>query len=181
MNGLKRKTVGAMFLMRTLMMVYQEKVCRTLPKHSLNSLSSSGATGICCDNCLQKSNINHPLLSKFPTTVPKRPISPSSGVEDSPRQEPDEQGKRQMAEGAKVANRRDNNLKGVRELLENWRITTWLEKYCRQPWGHQCLLSDTLITSIATKARFKSVEDLINARWSPTHADKHGDEILAML
>lgn len=156
-----------------------------LPEHSLSSRpSSSDPTGICCDNCLRKLNIDHPLLSKFPTTatsVSKRPISPSSDIESSPRQEPDEQGKRQMAEGARVANRRDDHLKGARDLLESWRITTWLEQYYRRPWGHQCLLSDTLITSIATKARFKSVEEFINAGWSPTHADKHGDEILAML
>jgi hypothetical protein len=66
-----------------------------------------------CDNCLQKSNVNHLLLAKFPTTVPKHPISPSSDVEDSPRQEPDEQGKWQMAESAKVANHHDNHLKGA--------------------------------------------------------------------
>jgi hypothetical protein len=42
-------------------------------------------------------------------------------------------------------------------------------------------MSETLITSIATKARFKSVEEYINAGWSPTHADKHGDEILAIM
>ena len=86
-----------------------------------------------------------------------------------------------MAEGARVANRRDDHLKGARDLLQNWHITTWLKQYRRRPWGYQCLLSDTLITSIATKARFKSVEDYINAGWSPTHADKHGVEILAML
>ena len=86
-----------------------------------------------------------------------------------------------MAEGTKVANCHDTHLKGVWTLLENWHMTTWLGQYCRQPCGHQCLLSDTLVTSIATKACFKSVEELINSGWSPIHADKHRDEVLVML
>ena len=104
------------------------------------------------------------------TVTLKRPISPSSDTEDSPQQEVDEDGKQQMAEGARVANCRDSHLKGARELLEKWRIQTWLDQYRRRPWGHHSFLSDVLITSFATKARFSLTEDLIDTGWSPTHA-----------
>ncbi|KAF8235592.1 hypothetical protein L208DRAFT_1392214 [Tricholoma matsutake] len=97
------------------------------------------------------------------------------------RQEADEDGKRQMAEGARVANHRDSHLKGARELLEKWRIEMWLDQYRRWPWGHHSFLSDVLITSFATKARFSLTEDLIDAGWSPTHAQKHGQELLGIL
>jgi hypothetical protein len=131
-------------------------------------------TGICCDNCLLKSNTDHPLLAKS-NTAPHRPISPSSNIDDSPQQEADENGKQQMAEGAKVANCRDAHLKGAQELLEKWHIKTWLEFYCHWPWGHHCFLSD------ATKACFSSIDDLIDTGWSPTHSKKHGQEVLEFL
>lgn len=86
-----------------------------------------------------------------------------------------------MAEGAKVANCRDAHLKGARELLEKWQIKTWLEFYHRRPWGHHCFLSDVLIMTIATKARFSSIDDLIDTGWSPTHSKKHGQEVLELL
>lgn len=113
--------------------------------------------------------------------TPERPPSPSSDIEDSPVQEADENGKRQMAEGSKVANRREKHLQGARELLVTWRSSVWLAKYRRRPWGIQGLLPDTVVTSIATKARLKTIEDLEGTGWSSTHAKRHGEEVLKML
>ncbi|KAF8222444.1 hypothetical protein L208DRAFT_1413394 [Tricholoma matsutake] len=79
----------------------------------------------------------------------------------------------QMAEGARVANHQDSHLKV--------RIEMWSDQYHRQPWGHHSFLSDVLITLFATKAHFSLTEDLINAGWSPTHAQKHGQELLGIL
>ncbi|KAF8222183.1 hypothetical protein L208DRAFT_1525277, partial [Tricholoma matsutake] len=80
---------------------------------------NDGTTGICCDHCLRKSDSDHPLLAMSIAAITlKHPISPSSDTEDSPWQEADEDGKWQMAEGARVANHQDSHLKGAQELLE---------------------------------------------------------------
>lgn len=141
-------------------------------------------SGICCDNCLRKTNPSHPLLQPAPNPLldmPNRSASPSSDTEDSPVQEADDNGKRPMAEGAKVANRREKHLQGAKDLLMTWRFSTWMEMYRRRPWGVQCLLPDAIVTVFATKARLETIDDLEGAGWSPTHAKRHGDAVLRLL
>ena len=43
------------------------------------------------------------------------------------------------------------------------------------------MLPDTILTALATKAHFQTLEDLITAGWSPTHVQKHGAEIISIL
>ncbi|KAJ7835534.1 hypothetical protein B0H14DRAFT_2590171 [Mycena olivaceomarginata] len=103
-------------------------------------------TGVCCDNCLRKTTPDHALLSKRSPTI-DQPGLPSPDTEDSPRQV-DANGKRGMDEAASV----------------------------RRSWGYQAFLPDKVLTAVATKARFTTINDLISGGWSPTHARKHDAE-----
>jgi hypothetical protein len=142
--------------------------------------TSAAPTGDCCDNCLRKTDPEHPLLLKRAPAL-DRPGSPASDTEDSPGQQPDTNGKRGMNEAATVPDRREEHLKGARTRLDGWRTQTWVELYRRRPWGPTVLLPDKVLTALASKARFASVDDLIGAGWSATHARKHGTAVLAML
>ncbi|KAJ7234564.1 hypothetical protein C8J57DRAFT_1531508 [Mycena rebaudengoi] len=75
-----------------------------------NSVARKPATGICCDNCLNKTAPTHPLLVPRPVVI-DRPGSPGSDTEDSPHQEPDANGKRGMNPASRVADRREDHLK----------------------------------------------------------------------
>ena len=86
-----------------------------------------------------------------------------------------------MAEASCIANRREAHLQGARELLEAWRLETWMKLYRRCPWGIQALLPDTILTALALKARLRTLENLISVGWSPTHVQKHGAEIIDIL
>ena len=113
--------------------------------------------------------------------IANRTVSPSNDTEDSPTDARNSNGKQVMAEASSVANRREDHLHGARELLEAWRFETWMKLYRRCPWGIQALLPDTILTALATKARFQTLEDLITAGWSPTHVQKHGAKIISIL
>jgi hypothetical protein len=54
----------------------------------------------------------------------ERPRTPASDTEDSPCQDPNDNGKRIMSEASSVASRREDHLHGARELLESWRFET---------------------------------------------------------
>ncbi|KAJ7666121.1 hypothetical protein DFH06DRAFT_1185976 [Mycena polygramma] len=140
-------------------------------------------TGICCDNCLRKLSPDHPLLAQSQPEKPvDRPRSPSSDDEDSPSQTPAANGKRPMREAPTFPNRYNNHLKEARTLLQSWRDDTCATVYRRRPWGPDVLLPDDVLTKFATWQRLRTVTDLVEkGGWSPTHAAKHGAEILAML
>ncbi|KIK06057.1 hypothetical protein K443DRAFT_637223 [Laccaria amethystina LaAM-08-1] len=148
--------------------------------HTLLIPPHPGPTGICCDNCLRKTDPSHSLLCTQ-TAPPQRADSPSSSTEDSPTTSCNVHGKRRMAEAATIANRREAHREGARELLVNWRNKTWSELYRKRPWGVQVLLPDVVLTALASKARLKTHEDLTGAGWSPIHARRHGEEVVEML
>jgi hypothetical protein len=115
------------------------------------------------------------------TKVAERPVSPSSDTEDSPADDQNSNGKRVMAEASSVPNRRGDHLHGARELLEAWRLETWMKLYRRCPWGIQALLPDMILTALAAKARLQTLEELISVGWSPNHVKKHGTEMIDIL
>ncbi|KAJ3765420.1 hypothetical protein FB446DRAFT_603595, partial [Lentinula raphanica] len=74
------------------------------------------------------------------------------------------------------------HLSQVRACLATWRDTTFKSIYIEQPWGPHGLLPPSVLTAIATKARLHTVEDLITiAGWGRTFAQKHGEEVLALV
>ncbi|KAF9537693.1 P-loop containing nucleoside triphosphate hydrolase protein, partial [Agrocybe pediades] len=132
----------------------------------------------CCDKCSPENNL---LVHPPKISSSTRHASPSSDTEDTPSQEPDQNGKRVMVEVANVPNRRDEALSGARSLLSNWRYETWMSLYCERPWGIQALLPDAVLASLAQKARIRSTEDLLSTGWSVSHVRRHGAEVISML
>ena len=72
-------------------------------------------------------------------------------------------------------------MKGAQELMEKWRYETWTRLYSTRPYGPQGLLTDTVVTALASKARLSTIEDLVSAGWGASRAKKHGDEVLQLL
>ncbi|KAJ3884153.1 hypothetical protein GG344DRAFT_60772, partial [Lentinula edodes] len=75
----------------------------------------------------------------------------------------------------------DEHLQQARTLLETWCNDTFNMYYRRASWPAETLLPSTVLTSIATKACFCSLEDLISAGWSKIFTSKHGNEVLQLL
>ncbi|KAJ7229254.1 P-loop containing nucleoside triphosphate hydrolase protein [Mycena rebaudengoi] len=135
-------------------------------------------TGICCDNCLRKTDPEHPLLKQHPQLKLKqaeseRPSSPSSDT--------DTNGKRPMRMGSGAANRTKDHLKGARDLLTHWREEKCRTVYRRRPWGPATLLPDAVLTNFAVRQYLQTPDDLVDSGWSPTHSRTHGEELLALL
>ncbi|KAK6969037.1 P-loop containing nucleoside triphosphate hydrolase protein [Favolaschia claudopus] len=123
-----------------------------------NATVRSRPTGICCDNCLRKSDPHHASLQPRSAGDPSAPAAPS------PSQY-----------------RREEHLQGARKLLTEWRTQLGTGLYRRRPWGLKALMPDDVLTKIATRAHLRSVADFVGAGWSPTHAGKHGEQIVALL
>ncbi|KAF7358170.1 p-loop containing nucleoside triphosphate hydrolase protein [Mycena venus] len=123
-----------------------------------NGTIRKSPTGICCDNCLCKSSPDHPQLTPRSASgiLPPAPLLPAQY-------------------------RKDAHLKGVRDLLTAWRAEKCATIYRRRPWGPKALIPDDVLTKFATRAHLKTPDDLIGAGWSPTHAKKHGEELLAAI
>lgn len=86
-----------------------------------------------------------------------------------------------MRPASQAPNRRNKHLKDARALLTRWRNEACATLYRRRPWGPDTLLPDTILTKFATWARLKTPADLVDSGWSPTHAVRHGTELLTML
>ncbi|KAJ7841735.1 hypothetical protein B0H14DRAFT_3693692 [Mycena olivaceomarginata] len=123
-----------------------------------NGTPRKAPTGICCDNCLRKTSPNHPELTL-------RPSDDSTAPPPAPP----------------AQYRRDDHLRGARDLITKWRTTICATVHRRRPWGPSAFLPDDVITKIATRAHVKAPADLIHAGWSPTHVGRHGGELLAKL
>ncbi|KAK7018291.1 P-loop containing nucleoside triphosphate hydrolase protein, partial [Favolaschia claudopus] len=123
-----------------------------------NGIIRISPTGTCCDNCLRKLNPDHALLGG-------RSMTTSSTDSPSPPSQ----------------YRREQHLKGARDLLTGWRADKCATIYRRRPWGPKALMPDEILTKIAMRAHLKSTPDLIGAGWGPTHAARHGEEVLSML
>lgn len=70
---------------------------------------------------------------------------------------------------------------GAVDVLTAWRHETYKMLYLERPWNMFCLLPDDVIDTLSSKRTIKSVQDLIGEGWSPTHANKHGQEVLKVL
>lgn len=77
--------------------------------------------------------------------------------------------------------RRDKFCEGAVDVLRTWRHNTYKALYLRRPWGVSCLLPDDVIDKLSSKHTIRTVQDLIGEGWSPTHAEKHGQDVLKVL
>ncbi|KAJ7055500.1 hypothetical protein C8F01DRAFT_1258378 [Mycena amicta] len=70
---------------------------------------------------------------------------------------------------------------GADMLLIDWRAATVHALYGRRPWGVLVFLPQAMVERFAKRVDLTSVDDLIAAGWSSTHANRHGAEIISML
>ncbi|KAK6974683.1 hypothetical protein R3P38DRAFT_2811700 [Favolaschia claudopus] len=115
-------------------------------------------TGICCDNCLRKSEPDHPRLNLRSTPA-------NSNVTPPPP----------------AQYHREDQPKGARELLTRWRADKCATTYRRRPWSPKALIPDDILTKLVTRAHLITIPDLVDAGWSRTHAERHGEELPTML
>lgn len=168
-------------------------------------MSISEPTGDCCDNCLGRLGNNHELvhplsssdeiksepvvavkLDMAATTSRKRSATGVIKVEEA---EFRLNGVYHFAiltlytlahlVGPKTC--RDKFREGAIDVLRAWRHDTFKMLYLRRPWGASCLLPEDVIDSLSSKRTIRTVQDLIREGWSPTHAEKHGQDVLKVL
>jgi bloom syndrome protein len=76
--------------------------------------------------------------------------------------------------------RTGKHLENANLILENWRFKTVRTKYTPGPFTFASFLPETVLKTLASHSNIQSVHDMkISVKW--IFADKHGDEILALL
>ncbi|PIL33823.1 transporter [Ganoderma sinense ZZ0214-1] len=141
-------------------------------------------TGECCDNCTHRrtrmiiaSDDHSPPSSSSSTTAVQ--MASTTAAPDAvevallDRLDPANWAARTPAL------RRDNHLKQAQRLLEEWRNRTWLSRYKTQPFGAQGILPDSVLTSLASRTSFRTLEDVRELRW--VLAKQHAAKVLKML
>lgn len=149
--------------------------------------------GICCDRCAEQ------LLAAAEkerlTTMdhndderPHTPVSQSESFPGSPHSTPSKttnrNGKRVMTHDSRSgpATRRGEHLKNVRSALENWRFKIKMCQYSPGPFLSMAILPDKTLTTLASNARIKTIDDMkevLNPPW--IFVERHGQEVLDML
>ncbi|KAF4564928.1 hypothetical protein EYR36_002871 [Pleurotus pulmonarius] len=81
----------------------------------------------------------------------------------------------------RIPNRRGTHLQDARSLLTEWRRSTWMKTYAKQPWGMQVLLSDKVLNNIALHAKSTTLDGLKSEGWNDVFVSQHGDELLCKL
>lgn len=64
-------------------------------------------------------------------------------------------------------------------VLQDWRQRTWLALYNVQPYGPRGVLPDPTLKSLAARTTYLTTSDLDSLSWH--HAQRHGEEVLAVL
>ncbi|KAJ7272231.1 hypothetical protein C8J57DRAFT_1507080 [Mycena rebaudengoi] len=124
------------------------------------------------------------------TPPPSRPVTPtnstpSSSVHSTPSKTPNANGKRPMRRprGDGPAVRRKDHLQTVRGALDRWRIKKVMsDKYSETSFTPQAILPDPNLTTLASNARIRTVDDILSTVKPPwIFATRYGPEILALL
>lgn len=142
-------------------------------------------TGICCDQCatIETTKNSHPERA-IQTPSPCPPLNDSPAA--TPSATPNKNGKRAMIHSTSRSDgpqtRRGDHLKRARDALERWRLETRRTMYRKASWTATGLLPDSILTTIASNARFKTMGDLREGLRQPwIFLEAHGEEILALL
>ncbi|KAJ6601732.1 P-loop containing nucleoside triphosphate hydrolase protein [Mycena vulgaris] len=154
---------------------------RDVADEYFNNPTRRAPTGECCDNC-SRSREPSPLLDR-----PETPQnSPSSSAHSTPSKSPNSNGKRQMRRprGDGPAVRRRDHLKTVRSALNNFRVKMVLsDRYSQTSFIPEVILPDPTLTTLASNARIKTIEDIVSTVTNPPWmmAQRHGQEVLDLI
>ncbi|KLO06377.1 P-loop containing nucleoside triphosphate hydrolase protein [Schizopora paradoxa] len=170
-------------------------VSSTLIHLDLLLILTVAPTGSCCDNCTARRRREQApdvvMASNSPSTIPV-------SARDTPGMTPNVNNKRPMVPSLSNAlannapkkrtrnaipeNRSKDWLQEARDALVEWRRNLKLRQYPRSILSEEALLPDNVLSKLATKARLRSIVDIIEetgGNWALV--DRHGDEVLAVL
>jgi hypothetical protein len=110
-------------------------------------------------------------------------LSESSSVHTTPSKTTNTNGKRPMERSKDgPATRRGEHLQNVRYALERWRFKIKRDRYSPSSVTAIAILPDPTLTTLASNARIRTVEDMngcINPPW--IMAQRHGNEVLEII
>lgn len=84
-------------------------------------------------------------------------------------------------EEKKEGQRRGDRLRHCRKAIERWRSQCWRQHYVGSAWGPRALMSDPVITKLATHAHIKTLDNLRTEIPDWDFAERHGTDVLAII
>lgn len=116
-----------------------------------------------------------------PTTPISRASSQSGSAHSTPSKSVNENGKRQMQQLG-PSKRKGEHLKTVRGALERWRLKVHRDRYTIGSAMPTIILPDHTLTTLASNARIKTVDDMVEKLDPPwVMAQRHGLEVLELM
>jgi hypothetical protein len=81
----------------------------------------------------------------------------------------------------KEGQRRGDRLQHCRKVIERWRSQCWHQHYEGSAWGPRALMSDPIVTKLATHTHIKTLENLRMEVPEWDFALRHGTDVLAII
>jgi len=135
---------------------------------------------LCCDNCIRKNNPAlrfqsiYDIISFLDTSFGRAPISRPTDDDDSDF-------------GSTISPklwgdlRTGNRLAARRRALEDWRYDRWKRDYPLCSWGTMGILSDPMLSRLASSIKIETVDNLLEAASDWGYVSKYGHEVLLLL
>jgi len=149
-------------------------------RSNLIILHAAEPLDLCCDNCIRR---KHParrfqsiydLIGFLDTSFGRAPIS---------RPVDDNNSDLGSTISPKVWGdlRSGNRLTARRRALEDWRYDCWKRDYALCSWGAVGVLSDPMLSKLASSVKIETLDDLLEAASAWCYASKYGHEVLLLL
>ena len=151
-----------------------------LRRNELNILHLVHLLGLCCDNCIRKQNHTHcfesiyDLIAFIDTSYGREPISHLVDKDDSDLGS--------ITSPKTWGNlRAGNHLAIRRRVLEAWRYDCWQRNYRFCSWGVAGVMSDLVLSKLASSCKIETIEDMLEAVSDWGYASKYCHEVLSLL
>jgi len=134
----------------------------------------------CCDNCVRKNNPTHrfrsiyDLIGFLDTSFGREPTLHPSDDDDS-----DSGSTVSLKNWGSL--RTGTHLTARRQALENWRYDCWKKDYWFCSWGATGILSDLMLSKLASSIKIETVDNLLEATADWSYMSKYGHEVLLLL
>ena len=145
-------------------------------------LSLENPLDLCCDNCIRKNHhfeSIYDLIGFLDTSYGREPIS--RPVEDDDDDGDDNDLGPAVSSKLWGNLRSGNHLTIRRRVLENWRYECWKRDYRLCSWGVVGVMSDLVLSNLASSTKIKTINDLLEAAADWDYVGKYGHEVLSIL
>ena len=135
---------------------------------------------LCCDNCIRKNNPTlrfrtiYDIIGFLDTSFGRESIS-------RPTDNSDSDSGSATAPKAWGSLRTGNRYAARRRALEDWRYNCWTRDYRFCSWGPAGVLSDLMLSKLASSIKIETVDNLLEAASDWGYATKYGHEVLPLL